>query len=234
MRHGQERPDRTMRPYPSNYPFNKPEGEAHTRAMRIPDDFRPDAEVYAWAIEQLGSVAEADGSIERFRNHNRQLAGARALSCDWNARFAYTAKTDNASATKDKKADLASAVKDFTGSIVAHPDSEKSYLNRGVAYLRLTDEHPDYIKLGFADLDQAQKLDKDDIDVYSYRGEFHLFFATKNPKIRVAEASLAAADYQDVSRLGKSRVGGSLYEELAKTQLEQIDKLLGQSAKPTK
>jgi hypothetical protein len=45
--------------------------------------------------------------------------------------FAYTAKTDNASATKDKKADLASAVKDFTGSIVAHPDSEKSYLNRG-------------------------------------------------------------------------------------------------------
>jgi tetratricopeptide (TPR) repeat protein len=131
--------------------------------------------------------------------------------------------------------DLTNAINDLTISIAAHPDSEASYLNRGVAYLRLTDEHPDYIKLGFADLDQAQKLDKDDIDVYSYRGEFHLFFARKNPKIRMSEASLAAADYQEVLRLGNSSASGRvLYVESATAQLEQINKLLGEAAKSKK
>jgi hypothetical protein len=81
------RPSRTTRPYPSNYPFNEPEGQTRARATRISDDFKTDEETYAWAISQLGSKAAADGSIERFRNYHRQLAGERALSCDWDARF---------------------------------------------------------------------------------------------------------------------------------------------------
>jgi tetratricopeptide (TPR) repeat protein len=146
--------------------------------------------------------------------------------------IAYVKKADAANTLEN----LANAIKDLTTSIAAHPDSEPSYLQRGIAYIRMSDAHPDYIKLGFADFDMAQKLNSDDIDVYSNRGEFHLFFARKNPKIRVAEASLAAADYQEVLRRAKSYpfTGSALYVELAEAQLEQTNKLLGEAAKSKK
>jgi tetratricopeptide (TPR) repeat protein len=153
--------------------------------------------------------------------------------------IAYIEKADVANTSKDLAnalKNLTSAVKDLTASIAAHPDSQLSYLKRGIAYISMSDNHPDYIKLGFADLDKAQKLDSEDINVYSSRGEFHLFFARKNPKLRVSEASLAAADYQEVLRLAKSLrfVGSRLYVELATAQLEQIDKLLGRPTKSNK
>jgi tetratricopeptide (TPR) repeat protein len=126
------------------------------------------------------------------------------------------------------------AIKDLTASIAAHPDSEKSYMNRGVAYISASDGHPEYVRLGLADFDKAQSLNSDDIELYLYRGGFHLYFATKNPRERNSEAALAAADYQNMIKLAPSVSGGVLYQELAKTKLEQISKLLGQPTKPAR
>jgi tetratricopeptide (TPR) repeat protein len=137
--------------------------------------------------------------------------------------IAYFEKTDNAN-----------AIKDLTISIVAHPDSEKSYMYRGAAYLAASDQYPEYVKLGFADFDKAQSLNNDDIQIYIFRSTFHLLFATRNPKVRMTEASLAAADSQNILRIAPSLPGATLYQELAKNQLEQIDKLLGRSMKSTK
>jgi hypothetical protein len=81
------RPSRTLRPYPSNHPFNQSAEEALASATRIPENFKPGEENYAWAVSQLGSTAAADRSLARFRDHNRQVAGARSLSRDWDARF---------------------------------------------------------------------------------------------------------------------------------------------------
>jgi tetratricopeptide (TPR) repeat protein len=165
-------------------------------------------------------------------------AGSLKTSGDFNLfrGIAYIKKAGAATDMANTLENLANAIKDLTMSIAAHSDSELSYLQRGIAYIRMSDAHPDYIKLGFADFDKAQKLNSDDIDIYSMRGEFHLFFARKNPKIRVAEASLAAADYQEVLRRAKSYpfTGSALYVELAATQLEQTNKLLGEAAKSKK
>jgi tetratricopeptide (TPR) repeat protein len=153
--------------------------------------------------------------------------------------IAYKEKASIATESKDPanaSKNLANAIKDFTISIAAHPDSEESYLNRGIAYQGMSDDHPEYTRLAFADLDKAQQLNSDDFIIYLYRGEFHFFDATKNPKIRVAEASLATAAYQAFLRLAKSRpfTGSQVFVEMATARLEQINKLLGRPTKSTK
>ncbi|MBR1277469.1 hypothetical protein [Bradyrhizobium sp. AUGA SZCCT0283] len=56
------------------------------RATRIPDDFDLDDETYNWALDRLGSAEAIAASMDRFRNHNRQVAGNHGLSRDWQAK----------------------------------------------------------------------------------------------------------------------------------------------------
>jgi hypothetical protein len=123
------RPSRTTRPYPSNYPVNEPEGQARARGTTISDDFKPDDETYAWAIGQLGSIAAADRSIERFRNHNRQLAGERALSRDWNVRFRLWVEDDAKRSPQGRRSEaLSQAAPKPAQSDLAFDDRVRSIL----------------------------------------------------------------------------------------------------------
>lgn len=72
------------------------------RATRIPDDFRLDDVTHNWAIGRLGDVDAVDRSLARFVNHYRQLAGDRALSCDWSARARNWIDDDVKRAPPDK------------------------------------------------------------------------------------------------------------------------------------
>jgi hypothetical protein len=53
------------------------------RATRISHDFELSEATASWAVGRLGSIERVHSSVDRFRNHFRQLAGDRALSLDW-------------------------------------------------------------------------------------------------------------------------------------------------------
>jgi hypothetical protein len=76
-------PRRIMRPNPSSHSFKEPRGDG---ATRIPNEFDLDDKGSAKALEQLGSVEAVSASMERFRNHYRQVAGDKGLSLDWQSK----------------------------------------------------------------------------------------------------------------------------------------------------
>jgi hypothetical protein len=80
-----ERPETGSR-LPTNHSEPLLNQEEGARATLIPENFRLSDETYCWALDRLGSNDAVDRSVERFRNHYRQVTGKAATSRDWDAR----------------------------------------------------------------------------------------------------------------------------------------------------
>ncbi|QOZ52864.1 hypothetical protein [Bradyrhizobium sp. CCBAU 53338] len=64
-----------------------PESErARARGILLPEDFKLTDENYIWALDLLGVPEAVDRSLERFRDHYRQVAGGAAYSRDWQSK----------------------------------------------------------------------------------------------------------------------------------------------------
>jgi DNA-binding transcriptional ArsR family regulator len=95
------RPDKNVRLTTESNHLKNQEGE-RARATLIPDDFRISDQTYSWALDKLGSNEAVERSVERFKNHYRQVDGAKAKSRDWEAKARNWIDDDASKIVPDK------------------------------------------------------------------------------------------------------------------------------------
>ena len=63
-----------------------PKSKPKTKGSRLPDDWYPEDNAFAWSIDQIGAV-ETNGQIEHFKDHWKAESGSRSVKQDWDAAF---------------------------------------------------------------------------------------------------------------------------------------------------
>jgi len=116
---------------PPVYPKNKGK-----KATRIADDWEPDDDLYAYAIDRIGAQ-QTNVEIEKFRDHFKSVAGNKGLKRDWSATWRNWVRRqpEFAGSNRPQAASLSSAIGD---AISGGTDQQGLHADR----LRIDDADP--------------------------------------------------------------------------------------------